>query len=137
MKCVLQPIKLFISSTRVGNWDVQQNAKLQLLPLLFVANRMNYARYLTVNILLMNRLPADVLTQFQDGNFVAKLTSGRFNSVWLDYTIEATENKALKGTGGIIGLTLRGSALARWFLARPIASQYAMKFRENVASTAK
>ncbi len=88
-------------------------------------------------MMLMNRLPDEILRKFQEGQFVTKLTSGKFNSVWLDYTIEATENKALKGTGGIIGLTLRGPALVRWFLARPITAQYAMKFRENVSTTEK
>ena len=37
----------------------------------------------------------------------SKLSEGKFNAVWMDYTIEATENKTLKGSGGIIGLTLR------------------------------
>jgi hypothetical protein len=31
----------------------------------------------------------------------------------MDYALEATENKAFKGTGGIIGLTLKDGALAR------------------------
>jgi len=30
----------------------------------------------------------------------------------------------LKGSGGIIGLTLRGPALLRWFLSRPVTAQY-------------
>ena len=52
--------------------------------------------------------------------------------MWSDYILETTENKALKGTGGIIGLTLRESALARWFLARPVTARYSTNFHENM-----
>lgn len=73
-----------------------------------------------------------MLKQFQDGHFVAKLSNRRFNAVWMDYTLETTANKALKGIGGIIGLTLRTSALMRWFLCRPITAQYAMHYKQKV-----
>ena len=72
----------------------------------------------------MHRLPPEVLEAYKDGQFVAKLSHGKFNDVWMDYTIEATENNALKGAGGIIGLTLRGQALVRLFLSIPITAQY-------------
>ena len=41
---VLQPVKIFISSTRIGAWDVQQSTVTHLLPLLFITNRSNYAK---------------------------------------------------------------------------------------------
>ena len=71
-------------------------------------------------ILQAKQLPPDIVQGFKDGLFVAKLSQGQFNKVWIDYVLEATENKALKGSGGIIGLTLRDNALARWFLAHPV-----------------
>ena len=52
--------------------------------------------------------------------------------VWPDYVLETTENKALKGVGGIIGLTMKGSALARWFITRPVTGKYSHNFRTNV-----
>lgn len=42
-----------------------------------------------------------------------------------------TENKSLKGSGGIIGLTVKDSALSRWFLARPITAQYSNVFHRE------
>jgi hypothetical protein len=42
-------------------------------------------------------------------------------------SVAATDNKALKGTGGIIGLTL---ALARCFYSLPVTAKYSMKFQE-------
>ena len=129
---VLQPVKIFISSTRIGAWDVQQSTVTHLLPLLFITNRSNYAKYMPVVMLQMRRLPVTVRDSFRDGHFVSKLSEGKFNAVWMDYTIEATENKTLKGSGGIIGLTLRGPALLRWFLSRPVTAQYSEQVRQNV-----
>jgi hypothetical protein len=107
------PLKVFLNTTRNGMWHKSQEIKAELLPLLFATNRTKYSRYLPVSLLLMNRLPDEVVTAFEQDEFTAKLSQGRFNAVWMDYTLEATENKALKGTGGIIGLTLGGPALAR------------------------
>ena len=85
--------------------------------------------YLTLQ---MKQLPNDVNQGFHNSLFVSKLREGNFNSVWIDYVLEATENKAFKGTGGIIGLTLKGNALARWFLAKPVTAKYSMTFHDNV-----
>ena len=126
------PLKQFICATRNGQWDVYLSAKTSFLPLLFATNRTNYARYLPVITLLMQRLPPEVIQSFKEGLFVAKLSSGNFNGVWIDYTLETTENKALKGQGGIIGLTMRGSALSRWFLSRPITAKYSLVFSEEL-----
>ncbi len=73
---VMRPFLLFIAATRNGSWSVCQSAKAEFLPILFAANRNNYAGYLPVMLLLMKRLPPDVLAEFEDGNFVAKLSSG-------------------------------------------------------------
>lgn len=103
---VTLPLKTFLASSKQGNWSVYQTSKRDLLKLLFASNRTSYARYMTVLVMLMQRLPDEVKSAFEEGLFVAKLTDGKFNNVWLDYTLETTENKALKGSGGIIGLTL-------------------------------
>ena len=129
---VMCPLTVFLNTTRNGLWHENQIIKAEFLPLLFATNRTNYSRYLPVSLLTMCRLPSEVKAAFEQGEFVAKLSQGRFNAVGMDYTLEATENKSLKGTGGIIGLTLRGPALARWFLARPVTAQYSMKFQEAI-----
>ena len=40
----------------------------------------------------------DVSKAFQDGLFVAKLSTGNFNAVWVDYVLETIDHKALKGS---------------------------------------
>ncbi len=81
-------------------------------------------------LLSMKQLPTEVQRSFNDGPFVVRLSDGNFNGVWLDSALEVTENKALKDTGGIIGMTMRPDSLARWFLARPIAARYSMIFHD-------
>ena len=65
-------------------------------------------------------------------DFVSKLSPGLFNMVWPDYTLETKENKKLKGTGGIIGLTLKDAALARWFISRPVTARYSHVFYREI-----
>ena len=85
----------------------------------------------------MTRLPEEVERAFADGNFTAKLTTGKVNNVWIDYTLQTIENKALKGLGGVTGLTLRGQALSRGFLARPITSLYDMIYHDEVCPSSQ
>ena len=125
-------MKLFLYATRERDWQVYQAAKAMLLPLLFSSNKTVYSRYMPYLLLHMKRLPDNVSQYFMQGLFVAKLSHGKFNAQWIDYVLEATENKALKGSGGIIGLTRKGNALARWFLARPITAAYSMTYHEEV-----
>ena len=122
---VMMPIKLFLAATRNGDWITYHTSKVQLLPLLFATNRSNYSRYMPAVLCNENRLPDEVKQAFQEKLFVAQLSSGPFKGVWYDYALETTKNKALKGQGGIIGLTNRGPALERWFLTRPITASYA------------
>ena len=129
---IMLPIKLFLSSTRLGLWDVHQFAKKELWPLMFASNRSTYARYMSYLVLQMQYIPEEVADGFKEVFFAAKLSEGKFNSVWIDYVLE---NKALKGLGGIIGLTLRGNALARWFLARPVTAKYSMTFHKDVCQS--
>ena len=54
-----------------------------------------------------------------------------------DYALEVTENKALKGTGGIIGLTLKGTPLARYFLGQSETAKYSMIFQNELHRSMK
>ena len=128
---VSEPIKLYLASSRHSMWESNHYSKWKLLPFFFAANRSTYARYMTYMLLSENRLPEKVIRSFSNGNFVAKLTDGTFNGVWLDYVLEVTENKSLKTTGGIIGITHNENALIRWFLSRPVTARYSMAFSGN------
>jgi hypothetical protein len=64
---VMLSLKVFLSTTRNGLWHENQEIKAEFLPLLFATNRTNYSRYLPVSLLMMNRLPAEVVTTFNKG----------------------------------------------------------------------
>ena len=128
---------MFLAATWKGDWQVYQSTKAQFLPLLFAGNRTTYARYMPYLLMAMKRLPKEISDAFMQQGFVAKLSQGRFNGVWIDNALEATENKDLKGSGGIIGLTLKGPALARWFLARPVTARYSATFRQSIHASRK
>ena len=100
-------------------------------PLLFASNRKNYARYLPVSLFQMKQLPQEIVTEFENTGCIVKLSEGYFNGVWLDYALEITQNKDLKVSGRIIGLTMRNQALVRWFIARPVTALYAANFKKS------
>ena len=76
-----------------GLWQENQEIKAEFLPLLFATNRISYAHYLPVSVLLMNRPLDGVLTAFEQRDFVAKLSQGQFNGVWMDYTVYWRQQK--------------------------------------------
>ncbi|XP_053391138.1 uncharacterized protein LOC128553968 [Mercenaria mercenaria] len=125
------PLKLYLAASRHALWDTYMYSKTILLPFLFCSNRTVYARYMPYMVMNMNRLPDTLLDSFQKGKFVAKLTDGMFNCVWIDYVLEVTQNKSLKSSGGIVGITHNDSALMRWFLSRPLTAKYAMEFQSG------
>ena len=99
LKHVMLPIKLFIASSRFGVWEVNQYAKVEFLLTVFATNRPIYSKYMSYMILQRKHLIADVMDGFQEGLFFSKLSEGKFNSVWIDYVLEANEKRAFKGTG--------------------------------------
>ena len=77
--------------------------------------------------LKMNRLPAEAQESFNHGHFIAKLTPGTFNLVWMDYVygpyfIWWTHWSYLN----------QNNALTRWFLSCPVTAKYSVYFRENL-----
>ena len=65
LKHVMLPMKLFIASSRLGVWEVNQYTKAEFLPLLFATNRSIYSKYMSYMILQMKHLPDDVMDGFQ------------------------------------------------------------------------
>ena len=51
----------------------------------------------------------------------------------MDYALETTAKKELKGDGGIVGLTRWGSALERVFLLCPITAQYSHTYQSEMS----
>ena len=54
---VMLPLKLYICSSRTGNWELNLFAKTCLLPLLIATNRSTYAKYMSYLVLESKQLP--------------------------------------------------------------------------------
>ena len=101
---------LFVRSHRERNFDLYIETLEALCPLFFALDHVNYARWVPIHIRDMKSLPESIQSEFQNGHWVVTKTNRVFSSIPIDQAHEQ-ENKNVKGTGGIIGLTESPSAL--------------------------
>jgi hypothetical protein len=120
---------LNIRSERQGSWNMHLSSIASMLPYLFIANRVNYSRYLPVYILDMLDLHQDVKSAFESGQFAICQKQGKFNGVWSDMATEKTVIRDSKGRGGIVGITRQKSALIRWTLCRHVLADFSAEMR--------
>ena len=71
----------------------------------------------------MEQLPDDFLQMFLEGKHVMRHNPGIWNAIWSDMYIESTFMRYGHASGGLTGLTLKPSAVARWALSLHICSQ--------------
>jgi len=88
-----------------------------MLPYFFAAGHINYARYGLYYYRSMQNLPAQVQDSFMRGEHVMRHNPGLWNGIWSDMFIESTFMRYGHEDGGIIGITLKPSALKKWALS--------------------
>jgi len=122
-----------LRAERDGLFELHLIAVCETIPWCRAADRGNYVRYLPgyLNdmITLQQKQPKSY-KYLQDGGFVVRRSSGRFNAVASDQALEQTINREGKSQGGVIGFTLRKGALTRWMVTRHITAQYTEAFKE-------
>ena len=118
----------FTRARRDGLWELHLYAFRRMLPFFFRYDHVNYARWGTVYLAEMAKLPPDILLEFQQGNFVVKHANLRFNQVSPDQSTEWL-NATGKKSGGLVGFTKVASSLNRWTLS--------YNFRTLIASHTK
>ena len=120
---------------RSGDFELHLNAVCEVIPWLCAAGRNNYARYVPVYVAEMRQLETNQPIPYsflKNGGFVIRRTSNKtFNCVASDQALEQTINRDSKRSGGIIGFTLRKSALQRWISTRHIIGDYASAFSSS------
>ena len=87
-----------------------------LLPLFFAADRLRYARWLSLHVLEMEQLPFSapaVYDEFVKGNFVVRRSLNTFSSVSGDMAPEQSLNRDVKYDGGLIGRANKDNARSR------------------------
>ena len=114
-------VLLFVRSVRTGNFQLYIESLTNMAPWFFALDRTHYARWVPVHIRDMTQLShinASVLSEFMAGKFTVNKTGRAFSSIAIDQAHEQL-NAAVKGDGGIIGLTENETALRRWLIAGP------------------
>lgn len=111
----------FIKATRQGNWNLHLASLESLTKYFFALDKLHYARMVPLYIAEMRALEetdSDVWNEFRSGNFVVNKNKVSFCSIGPDHGIEH-ENRWMKVSGGLIGITLNESARTRLFLIAP------------------
>ena len=109
----------FIRAEREGNWSLHLAATMEMTPHFFSMDRVNYSRWLPVNLADMDQLAVtepEVHKEFSQDSHAVNRSAHAFSQVWTDMALEQSINLDSKSSGGIIGITQNPSALARWFL---------------------
>ena len=120
VECLIKPVFLmmmFVKAEREANWLLHLECVERILPYFFAAGHVNYARYGMFYLQDMQRLPTEVLAHFLKGEHVMRHRAGLWNAIWSDMFIESTFMRFGKSTGGLVGITLKPSALSRWALS--------------------
>ena len=120
---------LFNRAQRDGIREMHLHAFKSMLPIFMRYDHTNYARWGTIYLSEMNQLPAEVQSEFNNGNFVVKRSKLRFNQVDPDQSQEWLNATGKKG-GGITGITKTPSALSRWALSYNFRAHIAADTRE-------
>lgn len=121
----------FQFAERSGNWELHLNSFRKMLPYFFAFDHTNYARWGTIYLLDMYKLPhtaPEVHKEFMNGNFVVKRLNGNFNQLSIDQALEHI-NKNSKDAGGIVGLTKNTTKLDEWFLSYNVVGMMLDEFR--------
>ena len=112
----------FISCTRRSDWEGHLNTLEKMTPWLFAYDRVNYSRYVPVYSHEMRVLEKTHLFTHEHlhaGKFAIQQQDrfGFFETA-ANQVIEQTVNTDSKSAGGIVGITTRPNAVAKWILSQ-------------------
>ena len=113
----------FVRATRECDWNMHLNAVRAMLPWFYAHDAQNYARYLPAYWTEMLALPETHAEIYENvvvtGSWaVQQQDKYAFSATAADQTIEQTINRDCKTSGGLNGITLNRSAVARWVLSQ-------------------
>lgn len=121
-----------LRAEREANFMLHLNGVCETIPWFHAAGRRTYAKYVPTYIADMKALentnPESYRHLCQGGFVVRRSDNYSFNCVATDQALEQTVNRDGKSKGGVIGLTLRKSALTRWLKTRHVTAEYVESF---------
>ena len=106
----------------------------RVVPLFFAFGRTNYCRWTPIHyeecLTLQEKYPL-LYSAFSQGDFVVHHTVRRASGVPVDQALEQAYNKPAKGSGGMVGITKRKEAVAKWNIIKHQKAKYT-RFIEDV-----
>ena len=104
---------LFIRAVRTADWLLHLKALGNFTKYFFAHDKLNYARMMPLYLAEMDSLKTtdpDILQEFLQGNWVVnKNEEVPFCAIGADHSLEHI-NRAMKVSGGLVGITLNASA---------------------------
>lgn len=124
-----EALLLFIRSSREGDWELHLSSLDNMTKYFFAHDQINYARLVPLYLATMNELLSEDVPSWNylKENFSISKSNIPFTSIGSDHALEQ-ENKVMKVTGGIIGLTQNPAALYRFCLVAPILNLFSQEF---------
>lgn len=127
-----------LRAERDADFELHLNAAAETIPYFILAGRNKYSKYTPIYVSEMRQLKEnqpDMYKHMEAGAFVVKRSGKvKYNSVSTDQALEQTINLEAKSKGGVVGFTLRKSALVRWLLTRHITAEYVVAFKSMLSS---
>ena len=126
----------FIRSHREGDWLLFMFCIQKMIPWCFAMDKINYARYLSINFAEMSNLDTkqpEISQYLKDGGFSVQLGSRNpFSRIPVDQTLEETVNKDTQTSGGTKGFSLKAGAVEKYYITAEYRASALRQLRENL-----
>lgn len=128
---------LFIRAVRSSNWKLHLIALDDFCKYFFALDQLNYVRMIPLYLHQMYQLKISneqLWLDFKKGNWVVNRFAFPFCALGADNALEQ-QNRPLKVTGGLTGITQNAQALTRLFLCAPELERIAKEAEDNIFMT--
>ena len=125
----------FVQAFKTNDVQLYIKSLRQLCPLLFAADRLNYARYLPMYHAMLTNLPSSANAMLESNGLSVARSLVPGCRIPIDMAIEQTINRSAKTVGGIVGFSRNVNAYSRWCLTRHKKAEYLEALREDLGFT--
>lgn len=126
---IVATARMFIRAERIGNWQLHLKTSQDMLPYFSAAGHNNYAKSCRLYLQDCENLCRCVKTSFENGQFTVRRSEKFWSGTWTDMTIEQSLMRSGKTHGGLINITHKEAAKAKWLLSAHIVAEYSDALR--------
>ena len=118
--CFVPPTFIIMAlwrSERKFDWPLHSWALRQMMPYLFAASHVHFARYGLYYLHSMETLPSEIKHYFLQEQHTMRHAASATNSTWSDMFIETTFMRYGHSQGSLTGITPNDNATQRWAIS--------------------